>query len=211
MGKEVSSYEALLERGYEALPETLKEHSRFVKPEIHAFIQGKITVVQNLGEVSKAINREPEMLAKHLAKEFGTSGTSDGQHLILKGQFRPSQIQEKFEAFLDQYVLCPECGRPDTRIIKEDRFSFLKCEACGSRRTLSVQKMAPAKEKEAKLEVGQEFTVDVTGTGKKGDGMAKMGKYIIFIANARAGQRVKAKITGIQGNILFAIATEILT
>lgn len=202
-------YEALLEKAYGELPEILKEYSRFVTPEIVGRIQGKTTVVQNLGEVSKIINRSADMLAKHLIREFGTSGSHDLQHLVMKGQFRQPQVQEKFEEFLRQFVLCPECGRPDTKILREERVSFLKCEACGSRHPLSVPKTSTKKESK-KPSVGEELTVEITRTGKKGDGMARFGGYVVFVSNAREGQKVKARITNVQGTMIFAEALEIL-
>jgi len=206
---DVKEYEKLLDKAYGELPEILKEYSRFVIPRIEARIQGKVTVIHNLGEVSKIINRKPDMLAKYLLREFGTMGSRDDQRLLMKGQFRQHQIQEKFEEFLNLYVICPECGRPDTRIIQEMRVNFLKCEACGSRHPIGVIKAAPRKEK--RPEIGDVITLHVTQTGKKGDGVAKMGKYIIFISNAREGQRVKAKIKNIQGTMVFAEAVEILS
>jgi translation initiation factor 2 subunit 2 len=180
-----------------------------VTPQIRARIQGKTTVVQNLSEVSKAVNREASMLAKYLLREFGTMGSSDDQRLLMKGQFRPLQIQEKFEDFLRQFVICPECGRPDTRILQEMRVNFLKCEACGSRHPLSAMKAAAPKEK-AKPEVGEVLTLQITQTGKKGDGVARMGKYIVFVNGAREGQKVKARITNIQGTMIFTEAVELL-
>lgn len=201
----MESYESLLDKAYSELPATVKEHSRFVTPVMVSMIQGKITVVQNLGEVSKAINREAGMLAKYLARELGTSGNTDGQHLFLKGQFRQSQVQEKFEEFLNQFVLCPECKKPDTRIIKEERVSILKCEACGSRHPLSAIKALP-REESTKPNAGDEVVLQITGTGKRGDGVARLGEYLVFVSNAREGQRVKAKITKVQGNMIFASA-----
>jgi translation initiation factor 2 subunit 2 len=204
------NYEELLEKAYSELPDVVKEHHRFEKPEIYSIIQGKATVVQNLGEVSKAINRDPDMLAKFLLKEFGTSGTHDGQHLVMKGQFRKEQIQERFEAFLNEYVLCGECGRPDTKIAREGRVSFLKCEACGARQPLGVLKTTPKREENKNPEVGDEITIEITRTGKKGDGMARMGGYIVFVSGAKIGQKVKARITGVQGSTLFASVIEVL-
>ncbi len=77
-------YEALLEKAYKDLPDVLKEHSRFEKPTVNSIIQGKTTVMRNLGDVAKAINRDTDMVAKYLIKELGTSGTYDSQHLIMK-------------------------------------------------------------------------------------------------------------------------------
>ncbi len=203
-------YEKLLEKAYEELPEKVKEHKRFEVPQVHSIIQGKVTVVQNLGEVAKLISRPPEMLVKYLLRELGTAGSLEGQYLIMKGQFRQPQIQEKFEAFLAQYVLCPECGRPDTRIIKEDRITLLKCEACGSRHPLGAIRSAPVQKRSTKPEVGEEITVQITQTGKRGDGVAKLGEYIIYVNGAREGQRVKARITGVQGTRIFATVIEVL-
>jgi translation initiation factor 2 subunit 2 len=207
----MDDYEAMLERAYTNLPETLKETSRFERPQIVAMIQGKQTVVHNLGEVSKIINRPPAMLAKYLIKEFGTSGTHDLHHLVMKGQFRQAQVQEKFDAFLDQFVICPDCGRPDTKILQERRVSVLKCEACGSRHPLSAAKRTAApKGALTQPKVGEEITLEITGTGKRGDGISKMGNYIVFVKGAAKGQRVKARISSIQGTMIFASAISIV-
>ncbi|MEE8168812.1 MAG: TRAM domain-containing protein [Candidatus Hydrothermarchaeales archaeon] len=190
------------------MPAVLKEHSRFEMPMVQSIIQGKITVIQNLGEVSKAISRDADMVAKHLIMECGTSGVQNGQHLTLKGQFRQAQAQEKFEGFVKEFVLCGECGRPDTKIIKEGRIHFLKCEACGSKHALSAPKAIPKAESK-EPEIGEEITLDITGIGKKGDGTARLGKYIVFVSNARIGQQVKARINGIQGTMIFAEAVTV--
>ncbi len=199
----------MLDKAYQELPKILKEHIRFVIPKIQARIQGKTTVVQNLAEVSKGVNRETSLIAKYLLKEFGTMGSRDDQRLLMKGQFRTSQIQEKFESFLKQFVICPECGRPDTKILQEMRVNFLKCEACGSRNPISSMK-TPTQVKKNKPEIGEVLTLQVTQTGKKGDGVAKMGKYIVFINGAREGQKVKARITNIQSMMIFTEVVEIL-
>ncbi len=201
-------YEAMLEKAYGELPEVLKAHARFEMPTVESMIQGKITVVQNLGEVSKAVNRDADMVAKYITRELGTAGTHDDQHLTLKGSFRSPQVQEKFEAFVKQFVLCSECARPDTKIIKEGRMHFLRCEACGSKHPITLAKAAPKVEKK-EPSVGEELTVEITGLGKKGDGIAKMGKYIIFVANAKVGQTVNVRITGVQTTMIFAEAVSV--
>jgi translation initiation factor 2 subunit 2 len=37
---------------------------------------------------------------------------------------------------LEGYVICPVCKRPDTRIVKEKRLSFLVCNACGAKSSI---------------------------------------------------------------------------
>lgn len=204
------NYEDLLEKGYSELPEILKETKRFEIPEVSSMIQGKITVIQNFGELAKLISREPDMLTKYLLKEFGTSGNQDGQQLVMKGQFRKFQIQEKYEAFLKQYVICPECNRPDTKLVKEDRVTFLKCEACGSRHPLAMIKVVSQEKKPELPKTGDIITLNITRTGKKGDGMGKFDRYTVFVKGARQGQKVKAVIRSVQGTMIFSDVVEIL-
>ncbi|RMF88998.1 MAG: TRAM domain-containing protein, partial [Methanobacteriota archaeon] len=126
-------------------------------------------------------------------------------------QFRPEQLQDKLEAFVQTYVMCPECRRPDTRIIQEKRVSFLKCEACGARHSIATIKQEPAaKEQKKELAVGDEIVVQITRTGKKGDGMARHGNLVVFVNNSREGQTLKVKITGISKNTAFAEILQVL-
>jgi len=201
----------LLDKAYKELPDVLKEHSRFEKPTVDSIIQGKITVVKNLGDLAKAVDRDTNMVSKYLIKELGTSGTHDSQHLVMKGQFRQPQIQDRFDAFLDEFVLCSECKRPDTKILREDRINFLVCEACGARRSIGSIKAPLKKEERKQLSIGDEITVEITRTGRKGDGLAKIGNYLVFVSGAKVGQKVKARVTGMQNTMIFAVMIEIIT
>jgi translation initiation factor 2 subunit 2 len=198
-------YESMLERGYKGLPEILKEESRFQIPVLESVIQGRVTVIQNFGDVAKALNRSPDLLSKFIFSEMGTGGEFDATRLILKGSFKSLPLQDKLETFIQSYVMCPECKRPDTKILQENRMSFLKCEACGARHAIAaIKKEAAPREQVKDLNVGDEITVQITRTGKKGDGMARHGPFIIFVNNSREGQTLKIKITGINKSTAFA-------
>jgi translation initiation factor 2 subunit 2 len=43
------------------------------------------------------------------------------------------------QRYMENFVVCPVCKRPDTKIVREKRLSFLICEACGARS--SVQQL----------------------------------------------------------------------
>jgi predicted RNA-binding protein with TRAM domain len=48
------------------------------------------------------------------------------------------------------------------------------------------------------VETGKEYTVDITDTGKSGDGIAKIQGFIIFVKVAKAGDKnVKIKINSV--------------
>ncbi|MEE8358871.1 MAG: translation initiation factor IF-2 subunit beta [Candidatus Hydrothermarchaeales archaeon] len=203
-------YETLLDKAYSELPDVLKEKVRFKIPEVASIVQGRVTAITNLGDMAKQLNRDASMLAKYFISELGTGGEYDSHRLTMKGAFRPVQLQEKFESFVSQYVLCPECGRPDTKILHERRIHFIKCEACGSRHPIGKLKTVTTKTGKEEPKIGEEITVEITKTGRKGDGMARLGAYLIFVKGAREGQRAKVKITGMQGNMLFADLVTVL-
>ena len=35
---------------------------------------------------------------------------------------------------MKEFVYCKECGKPDTKLIKDERKYYIKCEACGAKR-----------------------------------------------------------------------------
>ena len=55
------------------------------------------------------------------------------------------------------------------------------------------------------VETGKEYTVDITDTGRDGDGIARIEGLIILVKDAKAGYKsVKIKINSVKDN--FAIA-----
>ena len=57
---------------------------------------------------------------------------------MLKGRVPPKRIKEKIVAYVKTYILCGECKAPDTRFLKEDRTTLLKCQACGATRPVRL-------------------------------------------------------------------------
>jgi predicted RNA-binding protein with TRAM domain len=48
------------------------------------------------------------------------------------------------------------------------------------------------------VETGKEYTVDITDTGRSGDGIARIGGLVIFVKSAKAGDKnVKIKINSV--------------
>jgi predicted RNA-binding protein with TRAM domain len=53
--------------------------------------------------------------------------------------------------------------------------------------------------KRCPVEMGKEYEVDITEMSRQGEGIAKIQGFVIFVANARPGDRAKIKITKIGG------------
>jgi predicted RNA-binding protein with TRAM domain len=48
------------------------------------------------------------------------------------------------------------------------------------------------------VETGKEYTIDITDTGRSGDGIAKIDGLVIFVKSAKAGDKnVKIKINSV--------------
>jgi predicted RNA-binding protein with TRAM domain len=48
------------------------------------------------------------------------------------------------------------------------------------------------------VEIGKEYTVDITDTGRDGEGVARIGGLITFVNNAKVGDRnIKIKINSV--------------
>jgi translation initiation factor 2 subunit 2 len=128
-----TEYEKLLKRAMEAVPKDSKGIKRFEVPVAVSEIQGSKTIIRNFGELLSAFRRDAKHLSKFLFKQLATPGDVQGSVLILQRKVPQRMIQEKLEAYAKEYIYCKECGKPDTKLTKEDRVSFIRCEACGAK------------------------------------------------------------------------------
>lgn len=126
-------YKEMLERARAQLPPEVSEHKRFELPKPRGSTIGMRTVIHNFKEICDALNRNPRHMLKFLSREMATAGTTDGTRAVFQGKFRRDTLGRLMKRYVDDFVMCPVCKRPDTKIVKERRLSFLICEACGAR------------------------------------------------------------------------------
>lgn len=126
-------YEKLLDLALEKIPKVKSSKDRFEVPEPDVVVMGNRTVLRNLGEIAGAVNRRADKLMKYLLRELGTAGNLEGSRGVFQGKFGKSTIQDRVNRYVEEFVLCPVCGKPDTQIVKQGRIHMLKCEACGAR------------------------------------------------------------------------------
>ena len=127
-------YEDMLKRGREQLPESVHAADRFEVPKIRGHIQGSRTVLTNFNEIASILVRENNHLLKFILKELATPGEMKRNGYVVMGsKVAASRINEKVKQYARVFVICPECAKPDTKIIKEREVSFMKCQACGAK------------------------------------------------------------------------------
>ena len=126
-------YLKLLEKAYSNLPKAVGTGERFEIPKVVGIRMGRRTIVQNFGDISSVLNRDPHHLLKFLSRELATAASLDGSRAIFQGKFDVGTVTRLLSIYAQRFVICPICNRPDTKIEKEGRYLFLRCEACGAR------------------------------------------------------------------------------
>jgi translation initiation factor 2 subunit 2 len=127
-------YDDMLERGLEETPDIEGSSERFDLPEPDVRQEGHATVFENFRDVCRDLGRDDDHLLKFLQDEVGTSAHIDeSDRARLTGEFSENRIRDALESYADLYVLCSECGLPDTDIEREQGAEILVCTACGAR------------------------------------------------------------------------------
>lgn len=128
------NYKELLKQARENLPEAVFEKERFEIPKVRGHIQGNRTIITNFLQIATSLGREPEHMLKYILKELATPGEIKKSGSVIVGTKIPaSRINQKIRQYADEFVFCPECGKPDTKLEKERDLMFIKCTACGYR------------------------------------------------------------------------------
>jgi translation initiation factor 2 subunit 2 len=136
-------YEELLGRVFNILrennPELAGDRRRTVMRPPQVLREGtKKTVFVNFMDLCKTMHRQPDHVMAFLLAELGTSGSLDGQQrLVVKGRFAPKNFEGILRRYVNEYVICLGCKSPDTILSKENRLFFLRCEKCGSGRSVA--------------------------------------------------------------------------
>lgn len=126
-------YLKLLKEAKEKLPDIQTTGSRFEIPIVRGHVQGNKTIITNFQQIVDKLGRPKEQLLKFLQRELATPAVLEDQRLILGRKIPSGLINKKIDLYCKDFVVCKECGKPDTKILKEDRVMFLKCSACGAK------------------------------------------------------------------------------
>ena len=132
-----TDYEILLKRIEDKLGDSNKESStRFELPIVDVMWEGQKTFLRNFSEFPKILRRDPDKVLQYLSKEFAVPAERLGDKAMFVGRRAPDDFTRLFQIYVKDYLECPTCKSPDTKILKENRISFLICEACGAKSTL---------------------------------------------------------------------------
>ena len=122
------------------LPESVFLKERFELPKVLGHIQGNRTIISNFLQIASTLRREPDHLLKYVLKELATPGEIKKSGALILGTKVPaSRINDRVRKYANEFVLCLECGKPDTQIVKEDVLTYMKCTACGAKNIVKAK------------------------------------------------------------------------
>lgn len=127
-------YDEQLDRALSQKPDSKGSAGRFEVPDPTVRKEGNVTVYENFQRTLNRLGREQEHVLKFLQDELGTSAQIDESgRARLTGGFSQGRVEAVLDEYVETYVLCPECERPDTNLTTENDTERLHCEACGAR------------------------------------------------------------------------------
>jgi len=127
------NYEDMLNIGFENMPESVHERERFEIPKVKGRLEGNKTIVTNLNQISETLRRPVEHMFKYLLKELATPGVYNRGRAIFGTKISSQKINDKIKKYAEEFVICKKCGKPDTKLIKENDIVYLKCHACAEK------------------------------------------------------------------------------
>jgi translation initiation factor 2 subunit 2 len=198
-------YDAALDRAYDSLPEQPSEaESRLSIPDPEGETDGAFTRLTNLNAIADALGRDAGHVHRSIQKTLGTNGQFEGGQARYNGSFSVADLRGAIDDYVAEFVTCSECGLPDTKLVTEDGIDMLRCQACGAFRPVEKRPEQSRSSTQKTVEEGKSYEVKITGTGRKGDGVAEKGKYTIFVPGASEGDVVRIRIENIDGSLAFA-------
>lgn len=129
------NYDEMLSEAYESVSVS-QDCERFEIKKVEGHHEGTKTIITNFSAVTACLRRDGSHIAKFLFKELAAPGEIFGDRLILTRRVSSAQVNEKIEKYVNYYVLCATCKKPDTEITNEGGKTYLRCLACGAKKEI---------------------------------------------------------------------------
>ncbi len=136
----MQDYKTMLEEVRKNLPDIVFIKERFEIPKVLGHIQGNRTIITNFLQIASILRRDVDHLLKYILKELATPGEIKKNRTLIIGAKVPAlRINEKIRQYANDFVLCFECGKPDTKLESVDDLLYMKCTACGAKNIVKAK------------------------------------------------------------------------
>jgi len=115
------------------------QYYRYKMPELEAKVEsrgnGIKTVIVNIADIAKALARPATYPVRYIGYTLGAlvDINETTNRYIVNGKHSEEDLSVLLDGFIDKYVLCKQCGNPETvlSVTKDQSRLRLKCKACG--------------------------------------------------------------------------------
>lgn len=135
----METYEELLKKAYEKIKVVTTSSERFEVPKVVGAIEGRNTIITNISQIGSYLRRDIEQIGRFLQRELAVPGKVENERLIFIGKINSAKVNEKIQLYTKEFVICNECGKPDTEIISEKGIKFKHCLACGAKSPIRMK------------------------------------------------------------------------
>jgi len=174
---------------------------RYKMPLVFGKVEGRgngiKTVIPNISEVSLSLHREAGEVNKFFGCELGaqTSFSMKDDRAVVNGSHTDGALQSMVHKYVESFVLCPQCGLPETHYKIKSGCIFHKCAACGALEMLDMEhKLCTyilAQDKKKKKEKKEKKKAEAKAS--KDDGTEKKKKSSKKDSKDKEGDDAKAK------------------
>jgi len=128
---------------------------RYKMPMLYSMQAGRgngcFTIIENLPDVSKALNHPPSIVLKYMGNYLAANATES--KWTITGHYKNDELIEILYKYINSFVMCPNCNIPElipsTEGKKKNKKLILSCSACGK----SFQKSHSSKEEEKGIDL----------------------------------------------------------
>jgi translation initiation factor 2 beta subunit (eIF-2beta)/eIF-5 len=113
---------------------------RYKMNKLNVVRQRTKTVITNLSEVSKDLERDPRLITDHFKKKFNSTFILKDGLVSTTTDINYYQFETALKEFIEFYVLCEKCRLPETNFSKKDNKIILECRCCSNRSVKLVKK-----------------------------------------------------------------------
>lgn len=135
----MENYEDMLSQAYKKVKPIESSGERFEVPLVQGMIEGIRTIITNFKQICDYLRRDCSHVMKFLQRELAAPAKLDGDRLILTKKVPSAKINEKIAQYVQEFVICKECKKPDTQLEKQGEFLFLRCMACGAKHSVRAK------------------------------------------------------------------------
>lgn len=118
---------------------------RYKMPLVYGKIEGRgngiKTVVPNITDVAMSLHRDAGEVNKFFGCELGaqTTYSAETDRAVVNGAHTDTVLQQMMHRYIQGFVICPNCGLPETVYKIKSEIIYHNCAACGAKEMLDMR------------------------------------------------------------------------